>query len=56
MLFEGTDDRFPIFADELRVLILEIEHELDVDVQDAGVVLGPLDVAPHPVKRVGDPA
>ena len=32
------------------------EQVMDVDVEDAGGVLGPLDVAPDPEEALGDPA
>ena len=56
VFFEGIDDRRPVPADVALRLRLEVEHELEVDLQDAGVVLGPLDVAAHPEEAVGDAA
>ena len=56
VLLEGIDDRLPMLAHRLVGLVLEVQHELEVHIQDPGVVLGPFDVAAHPIERVGDPA
>ncbi len=45
-----------MLADGRLALALEVEHELEVDLQDAGVVFGPLDVAAHPEEAFGDSA
>ena len=56
LVFEGVDDGRPVLAHGRLALAIEVEHELEVDFQQAGVVLGPLDVAAHPQKTVGDAA
>ena len=56
LVFEGVDDRSPVLAHRRLALAIEVEHELEVDLQQTGVVLGPLDVAAHPQKAVGDAA
>jgi hypothetical protein len=38
------------------LLVRQVEQHLEIHVSDAGVVLRPLDVAAHPVERIGDAA
>lgn len=45
----GADDRFPVFAEAGAVDFFVIEKELEIDVNDAGNVFRPLNVAAHPV-------
>ena len=48
---EGMEDTLPAVLGGGGGLV---EHEVEVDVEQAGGVLGTLEVAGHPVERVGD--
>ena len=53
-LFERSDDRRPMLH---RVgLASEIEEELEIHIEEPGVIFRPLDVAAHPIKRIGNAA
>src|SRR5690349_14666313 len=52
MVAGGVDERQPLLAFAGRI----VQHELEVDVDEAGNVLRPLDVSAHPVDGVGDSA
>ena len=54
LLTEALDDRFPEAAQALAVQTLEIEQELLVDVDEPRQVVGPFDIADHPVEGIGD--
>ena len=56
LVFERIDDRSPMSADGRFALTIEVEHQLEVDLQQAGIVFGPLDVAVHPEEAFGDTA
>jgi hypothetical protein len=43
-----------MIAQTLVIEIAEVEKQLEVDVKNARDVFGALDVAGHPVERVGD--
>ena len=49
-------DGQPVRGEAVLVEIAEVEEELQVHVHDARNVFGALDVAGHPVERVGDAA
>ena len=52
-LVAGDDDQRPPL---LAGLARHVEAEVQVDRDEAGDVFGPLDVAAHPVDRIGDAA
>ena len=53
-LFERSDHRRPVLHGV--GLAPEIEEQLQIDIENAGVILRPLDVAAHPVEGIGDAA
>ena len=53
-LFERSDDRRPVL--HRLGLAAEVEEQLQIDIENAGVILRPLDVAAHPVEGIGDAA
>ncbi len=50
----AAQDRFPERFLLLGPELGQVEHELEIDVEDAGDVLGPLGIAAHPVEGIGD--
>ncbi len=50
----AAQDRFPERFLSFRIELGQIEHELEVDVEDAGDVFGPLGITAHPVEGIGD--
>ena len=56
VLLQRADDRIPVLLRiEIR-LVGQIEQQLEIHLGDARVVLRPLDVAAHPIKRICDAA
>ncbi len=49
----GGDNRVPLGR---RLVERQVEHQVIVDVDEAGDVVGAFEIARHPVDRVGDPA
>ena len=50
----AAQDGFPERLLFLGIELGQIEHELEVDVEDAGDVFGPLGITAHPVEGIGD--
>ena len=50
----AAQDGFPEGFLFLGAELGHVEHELEVDVNDAGDVLGPLGITAHPVEGIGN--
>ncbi len=53
-IFECGEDREPVSLFLFWSSVFGVEGKLDVDVEDAGVVFRPFDVAAQPVEGVSD--
>jgi hypothetical protein len=55
-VLERGEDGQPMPVGGTGILVLEIQHELHVDIEDARAGLGALEVAAQPEAGIGDPA
>jgi len=54
LVLERGEHGLPVLADGVVIRILEVEHEVHVDVEQAGIRLSALDVTAQPITGISD--